>query len=80
MLAAINLNDQVFFQTDKINRIGADDMLTSEFFPCQLPVPEKIPQPLLCFGSIPAQTSGKGLAQIHCPSCQQERILGLAHE
>ncbi len=43
MLPTVNLNNQTPFQAEKVDNIGADDMLTPELAVRHLPAPEAAP-------------------------------------
>jgi hypothetical protein len=44
MLTAVNLDDDIFFETDKVNDINTDRLLTAEFDSGYLFIPESGPK------------------------------------
>ena len=49
MLAAINFNNHLLFQTNKVNDVNSDGMLSSKFEIFEVAIAEEIPDTLLRF-------------------------------
>jgi len=58
MLASVQFNDEIMFQTDKIDDIRPDGFLTFEFEAKKSMAPQVIPQPGFCVCHVAAQVFG----------------------
>jgi hypothetical protein len=57
VLAAIHLNNQLFFQAHKVDHKIQEWMLTAEFETCNLPATQALPQAKLGIGHMAAQSA-----------------------
>jgi hypothetical protein len=76
MLSAINFNNNIFLQADKIHNKGTHRILPPEFPTAQLSIPQMTPQPPFGIGHLLSQGSGELPGHLRRPSPQPSPLAG----